>query len=354
MRIANLSFSLFLALAIASGAVALPNQNVVNVACNAGGKVQAAVDASSAPVDIVISGICTENVVIRDKDVNLRGASGDPMLDGIRGRLSTTPALTVRGSIIATIRNLSFSNSAGQAVSVQAGANETLTSCRFENNGGIALQVTSNALVTADSLTFNANVGRTIAVSDAQFFCTSCDVSGNGFALVATRGAIASLLDSVVTGGRGILATDGGTSADIDCASVVTSHLCSLNVSGVAAEAASGARAAQVGVGDFTGQLLAEDAGTVSLIGARQTSGATNDADFFGSIVAEANIDVNPPTQSALRTTNAAHFARVLVTDNTVVQGAIQCTTAADAVLDATVTLAQGATITGCQHAPAP
>jgi hypothetical protein len=139
-------------------------------------------------------------------------------------------------------------------------------------------------------------------VSDAQFFYTACDVSGNGFALVATRGARATLFD----------------------------------------------------LGDFTGQLHAEDGGTVSLIGARQTSGATNDADFFGRIVAEANLDVKPPTQSSLRNTNAAHFARVLVTDGTVIQGAIQCTTAADAVLDKTVTVTQGATITGCQHAPTP
>jgi hypothetical protein len=292
MRIA----SLLLSLAIASTASALPNQTVVKVDCAAGGKVQAAVDANSAP----------------------------------------------------------FSNSAGQAVSIQAGANETVSSCRFENNAGIGLQVTSGAIVTADTLTFNANVGRSIAVSGAQFFCTACDVSGNGFALVATRGAIASLLDSVATGGRGILAGDGGTSADIDCASAVTSHPCMINVSGVAAEATSGARATLLDVGDFTGQLLAEDGGTVSLIGARQTSGATNDADFFGRIVAEANLDVNPPTQSALRSTNAAHFARVLVTDSTVVQGTIQCTAAADAALDGTVTVAQGATITGCQHATAP
>ncbi len=105
---------------------------------------------------------------------------------------------------------------------------------------------------------------------------------------------------------------------------------------------------------DFTGQLLAEDGGTVSLIGARQTRGATNDADFFGRIVAEANFDVNPPTQSSLRNTNAAHFARVLVTDGTTIQGAIQCTAAADAVLDGTVIVAQGVTITGCEHAPTP
>ena len=60
------------------------------------------------------------------------------------------------------------------------------------------------------------------------------DVSGNGFALVATRGPIATLLDTVVTGARRILAADGGTSADIDCASAGTSHPCRMNVSGVA------------------------------------------------------------------------------------------------------------------------
>lgn len=69
--------------------------------------------------------------------------------------------------------------------------------------------------------------------------------------------------------------------------------------------------------------------------------------------MAEANLDVNPPTQSSLRNTNAAHFTRVLVTNGTVIQGAIQCTTAADAVLDGTVIVAQGVSITGCEHAPA-
>lgn len=350
MRIATF----LLALVIALGAAALPNQNVVNVNCTTGGKVQAAIDANTPPFDVVITGICYENVILRDKDVNLRSGSGDPTFNGIRGRLSTAPALTVRGTLIGTIANLSFSNSAGLGVSIQAGANETLTNCRFENNGGSGLQVISQASVVATSLTFTANTGKSIAVSDAQFFCTACDVSGNGFALSATRGAIASLLDTVVTGGRGIIATDGGSSADIDCANGGTTHPCSLNVSGVAAEASTGARATLFDAGDFTGQLMAEDGGTVSLVGARQTSPVANDADFFGRIIAEADVDRNPSPQSSLAATNAAHFARVLVTDNTTVQGSIQCTAAADAVLDPTVTIAQGAAITGCQHATAP
>lgn len=39
--------------------------------------------------------------------------------------------------------SLSFSNSAGLGVSIQAGANETLTNCLFANNGGSGLQVIS-------------------------------------------------------------------------------------------------------------------------------------------------------------------------------------------------------------------
>src|ERR1051326_728399 len=261
MKVTRLCLRLSICLVIAFGAAALPNQNVVYVNCTTGGKVQAAVDANTTPVDIVITGICVENVDIRDKDVNLRSASGNPALDGIRGRLTTAPALTVRGAVTGAITNLSFSNNAGQAISIQSGANETLTNCRFENNGGIPLQVTSAASVTASTLTFNANTGRNIAVSGAQFFCTACDVSGSGFALVATRGAIASLLDTAVTGGRGILATDGGTSADLDCANGGTSHPCSMQVSGVAVEASSGARATLFEAGHFTGPLMAEAGG---------------------------------------------------------------------------------------------
>jgi hypothetical protein len=328
------------------------------VNCARGESLQAAIDANASPLDITISGVCVENVVIRDKDIALRGSSRRT-LDGIRSVDAATPALTIRGSVLGTIENLAFSNSAGLAVSIR-GASPTLANCRFESNGGGGLQVIGGAFVTAESLTFTANGSRSIGVSDAQFFCTGCDVSGNGFAVLANRGAIVSLLDSVVTGRRGIAAADAGTLADIDCVSVDTPHPCGMTVTGVAAQAFGGGTASLYGAGDFTGQVAADDRGTVELLGARQLAGAqagqgppVNAVDFFGMIEAAAFLDVDPPIPSRLLSTVADHFARVLVTDDTVLKGTLQCSSAADAWLDATVIVNANA-VTGCEHAPAP
>src|SRR6266850_3441329 len=80
----------------------------VTVNCNNGQRVQPAVDANAGPVEIDITGICVENVVIRDKDVMLKGAT-KPSLDGIRSAVRSTPALTIRGSGIDSLDSLSFS-----------------------------------------------------------------------------------------------------------------------------------------------------------------------------------------------------------------------------------------------------
>lgn len=351
---------LFIAAFAAHGAE-IPEMNVaprpftssVPVNCAAGESVQAAIDASAGPVEIVISGLCVENVVIRDKDVTLRGANG-PSFDGIRSASRATPALTVRGSGIDAIANLAFSKSAGPAVLIR-GVNATLSGCEFASNGGTALNVAMGAFVTADTLVFEGNTGRSINVTDAQFFCTACDVSGNNTALTATRGATASLLDSVVTGRRGILAADGGSLADLDCVTTDTPHACSMRITGVAVQSVGGATASLVGAGDFTGQLTADEGGTVALIGSRQTVGAqlglgpsTNIADFFGRIVVAALTDVPSPLSSLVLSTNAAHFARLVVTEDSLVSGTVQCSTAADAVLDPTVLTR--ARFTGCEH----
>lgn len=330
-----------------------PFTQSIPVNCAAGQSVQAAIDASAGPVEIVISGICIDNVLIRDRDVTLRGATG-PSVDGIRSPLSSTPALTVRGSGIDTISNLQFDKSAGAAVMVR-GVNATFANCEFASNGGTALNVAMGAFVTASALVFDGNIGRSINVTDAQFFCTACDVSGNNFAVVATRGATASLLDSVVTGRRGILAADGGTLADLDCLNADTPHACSMQVTGVAMQAVGGASATLLLAGDFTGQLTADEGGTVAVVGARQLVGAqsglgpsTNVADFFGRIVVASLTELN--RNSLILSTNAAHFARLVVTDDSTVSGAVQCTTAADASLDPTVITR--ARFTGCEHVP--
>src|SRR4051812_6322260 len=51
---------------------------------------QSVIDANPGPVGILISGTCVESVLIRDKDISLRGRTN---ADGIRSDDPATPAL---------------------------------------------------------------------------------------------------------------------------------------------------------------------------------------------------------------------------------------------------------------------
>jgi hypothetical protein len=324
---------------------------VVN--CNNGESIQAAVDAIAGPAEIRISGICVENVVIRNKDVSLRGTQ-QPSLDGIRSVDPGTPALTVRGTVIAGISDLSFSESAGRGLMIRDGARVDVTNCLLESNGTTGLFADSGAFVRGDGLTLKANPSANAIASDAQFFCFACDFSGGGAAAVSVRGSIVSLLDSTVTGEVGIVADQINAYVDLDCVSADTPHPCSMNVTGPAAIGTFSGTAVLFGTGNFTGQLIADDRGTVRLNGAVQRltsgNGQPNIVDHLGEIIVAPLLDVSPPAQSVLRGTAATHFGRVLLTGNAVLNGPIQCTGAADAFLDPTVTRSPGSSVTGCAN----
>lgn len=340
--------------AVAAQAVEVPEMPaaprpalVIPVNCNQGESIQAAVDAAVPPMEVLITGICVENVLIRDKDVSLRGAQS-PSLDGIRSAIPV-PALAVRGSVIAQINDLSFSNSPGQGVAIRGGANMTINNCLFENNA-TGLRVDTGAFVIGNGLTFNANFNSNTNTAAAQFFCIGCDFSGGGPAAVSTRSAVASLLDSVVTGNIGIVADQNGAHVDFDC-TINTPHPCSLTTTGPAAIATFGGTAILALAGDFIGHVVADDRGTVRLNGSVQrVTGQPNIVDSLGQIIVSANVDVTPPAQSAIRDITASRFARVLLTDRSVLQGSIQCTGAADAFLDRFVTRSQGSTVTNCPN----
>ena len=79
-----------------------------------------------------------------------------------------------------------------------------------------------------------------------------------------------------------------------------------------------------------------------------------NTADFFGRIEVGDLFDVSPPAQSRLLSTDVAHFGRVLITDNTILNGTIQCSAAGDAWLDPTTIVLPGSAVTGCDHSKLP
>ena len=349
----------FVCLLIAAGAQAVevpstpavprPALNVI-VNCDNGESIQAAVDANAAPVEILISGVCVENVLIRNKDVSLRGTQ-KPALDGIRSADPSTPALTVRGTVIAQLNDLSFSGSAGTGVAIRDGARMNVANCLIENNGIVGLSIDSRAFVLGSGVTFTDNPATNTLVSDAQFFCTACDFTGGGAAAVSIRGSIVSLLDSAVSGEFGIAADEIGSYIDFDCVTRNTSHPCTMNVTGAAAFASFSSTAAFFGTGNFTGQLIADDRGTIRLNGALQrltsSDGQPNVADNLAEIIV-APLSGSP---SLLRNTVATHFARVLITGNSSLTGSLQCSSAADAFLDPTVIRLPGTTVTGCENA---
>jgi hypothetical protein len=283
--------------------------------------------------------------------VTLRGS--DPVTDGIQGVVAVPQLAALRFRYVdaGRVENLSISNGPGLGIAAVF-SHLTLVNCRVTGNGGAGMQLAEGTSADATGVTVSQNQGQGANVQrGAIFFCHECNFENNaGFAAVANFGGLLTLLDSVVTGQRG-LSSSFAAYADIDCISEKSSHPCSLQVTGQAARALAGGTVALFGAGDFTGQLQAADRGTVQLIGARQLATGqpvANSVDEFGTLSAGTD-DV---LQSQLfGTTNVSGFGRVLLRDATTLSGSIQCDSAGDAWLDPTVVAAPGS-VTGCEHGP--
>jgi hypothetical protein len=329
----------------------------VAVDCTQAQSIQAAINSEDGPLVVEVHGICNENVTVKQKDVTLRGT--DPNTDGIQGVVSVpqVAALQFRYVDAGGVENLSISNGPGHGVGAVF-SHVVLVNSRITGNGGSGMRLLEGSFVDATGLTVSQNQGQGANVqTSANFRCHGCDFVNNvSYAALAIRGAEVSLLDSVVTGQHGLFSSTGYV--DVDCINEISSHPCSLQVTGRAAQAFAGGTAALLGTGDFTGQLTAADRGIVQLLGARQLATgqpgqgpAANLIDEFGRLTAGTD-DV---LQSQLfGTTQVSGFGRVLLRSATTLAGSIQCDSAGDAWLDPTVVAAPGASITGCEHGVLP
>lgn len=332
----------------------------IDVDCTKGDSVQEAIDKNSGTIVVEVRGVCVENVRVENRNVTLHGLSAAN--DGLQSP-NTFPALVVNDSDDTRIENLSLSNNPGTALQLFESF-VAMVNCVANNNntvtgpGGNAIQATTHSFLDATNLTM-ANNNRNCVLTNrgASFFCHGCDFTSNiGWAATATNGTLLSLLRSTVTQRLGVRAINNSY-ADIDCISEMSAHPCSMQATGLAAQAFSGAVAFLYGAGDFTGQVSANDRAVVALYGARQLATgqpgqgpSRNGVSFNAHLYANAAFDVDPHLTSRLMGTDATHFARVLVTDDTEVAGTIQCSAAADAWLDDTVVAAPGSSITGCEH----
>lgn len=331
----------------------------VAVDCTAGQSIQAAIDREDGPLVVDVDGFCNENVSIKRKDVTLRGTN--PLNDGIQGVVSVPQFAALRFAYVdaGRVENLAVRN--GPSAGIAAFFSRlTMLNSRVTGNGGIGLTVADAGFVDATGLTASQNAGAGAHVSKAaRFFCHECNFESNGgFAAVADGGGVLSLLNSVVTGQRG-LRSSLASYADIDCITETSSHPCSLNVTGRAAQVFLGATAALYGAGDFTGQVDASDGATVHLIGARQLATgqpgqgpAVNGVSGFGRLTVGPD-DFNAQSQ-LFGTTNVSGFGRVILGGATTLAGSIQCGSAGDAWLDPTIVKGPGAAISGCEHGVLP
>ena len=329
----------------------------VAVDCTMGQKIQAAIDREDGPLVVDVHGICDENVNIVRKNVTLRGV--DPLTDGIDGVVAVPQlaALRLRYVEFAQVENLTIRNGPAAGVSA-AFSTLVLENCRITGHAGPGIAASQGTFLDATGTTISQNGGQGVSVQTAsRLFCHGCDVTGNGgFAASGINGGVISLLNSVVTGQRGLSSID--SYVDIDCVSEASEHPCGLTVTGRAGQAFSEGVVAFFGAGDFTGQVEAGDGGTVHLLGARQLAGAepgqgptANNVGRFGKLIAAEESGL----QSQLfGTTNVSDFGRLLLLNSTTLAGSIQCGSAGDAWLDPTIIDAPGSSVTGCEHGALP
>ncbi|MEO8349647.1 MAG: right-handed parallel beta-helix repeat-containing protein, partial [Acidobacteriota bacterium] len=325
----------------------------VAVDCTMGQTIQAAIDREDGPLVVDVHGICEENVSIVRKNVTLRGV--DPLTDGIDGVVAVPQlaALRLRYVEFAQVQNLTIRNGPAAGISA-AFSTLILENCRITGHAGQGISATQGTFVDATGTTISQNGGAAVNVQTAsRLFCHGCDVTGNlGFAAVAMSGSVISLLNSVVTGQRGLQSFDAYV--DIDCVSETSAHACGLNMTGRAAQANVGGVAALFGAGDFTGQVSASDSGTIHILGARQLATGQpglgpvqNGIDDFGKLIVAEESGM----QSQLfGTTNVSGFGRALLRNASTLAGAIDCQSAGDAWIDGTVIKGPGAAVNGCEH----
>lgn len=349
----------FRALEAVPAAASEPKSILVD--CTKGDSLQTAL-AKNPGDDLVfeVRGLCAENVKIERRRVTLRGL--DPATDGVRG-VAADPAvpaaLQIWHSEQVRLENLSFTHT-GPAPAIGLGlwySAVRARNCRMNDNPGVGIHASGSGFLDAADLTISNNAQQGLrAQASALAFCVRCQLHGNtGFAAAALNGGILSLLDSVVTGSRGLQANLNAY-ADIDCVSVTAANPCSLNVTRTAAFAGQGGQAAMYGAGPFAGQLSAFDRGEVYVYGAQQTATGTgpggnplaNNIGYLSTLIVEYAAENDQP--GAVAGNTLVHtFSRALFVEPASA-GTVNCSSAGDAWRDPAVT----GTFTNCEHAPPP
>jgi len=195
----------------------------VSVDCNAGGKIQTAMNTAVSGDTILVSGTCTENVTIRDELARIT-------IDGQSVATISAPgpaaaAFTVLGRNI-TIKGFTVVGGR-QGFNVLRGGSALIDTNTIQDSAsqGILVHQNGHARIVNNTIQFNANSGITVQESSNArigFLDLAGPVAGNiiqrnGVAgVIIQRGGVASLTGNAISenGGPGVLVS-GSSHGDL-------------------------------------------------------------------------------------------------------------------------------------------
>lgn len=191
----------------------VPATLTVQVDCEAGDSIAAALARPATQLTLEISGICMEDVTIRREQVTLRGA--DPSVDGLRGvGPGTLPAdgvVRIVGARAVHLENLAVIGGARNGLAVVQSLGVTVVNCRISDNARIGVAASGASFVSVADTVMRDNLTGGLAAFDSTVIgCTRCTISGGGNVAVATRSSVIEIEDSTLSGTtRGLLADVG-------------------------------------------------------------------------------------------------------------------------------------------------
>src|SRR5262245_26288715 len=209
--------------------LALPGNGAaatLTVNCNAGGKIQTALNAAANGDTILVSGVCNENVTVRDELTRLTiDGQGDPTAQAatvqatdsadafqVLGRNITIKRFTIKGgrSGIGVLRG-------GSALIDSNTIQECLTGIMVHQNG--------HARIVGNTIQLNANAGIGVqesSIARIGYLDNRGPVFGNtiqkngGPGVIVQRGSAATLIGNTVSENRGPgVLVRGGAHADL-------------------------------------------------------------------------------------------------------------------------------------------
>ena len=180
-------------------------EKVIAVDCSAGESIIKALGKGVEEVVVEISGVCTENVVIRRDNVILRGS--DPELDGIQSAVEGEGVvLTVRDATNVQVENLSLAGGilGLEVINSNAASGPSpvkLTNCRLEGNLSKGAGIVDSVLVAVQTQFLNNSYGGMFIADGSLFNCQGCTFdNGDTWDLDLRSFSRATVMDSTLAG----------------------------------------------------------------------------------------------------------------------------------------------------------